>query len=78
MQRPLCGFAHHGILISQQRQQGRDERRVSAVPRSDCSVAHHTIAPDALNGRARENFAEAGIVQSQQIVETRRDQLGAG
>lgn len=69
---------HHWRHIILQRREQRDEALILAVARCDAGIADHTIAPNTLDWRSRENLAKACIIQLQQIGDTRRDQFSAG
>ena len=46
--------------------------RIAAVADGDQHVAHEAVAPDALDGRARKQRAEAGIVERGELGQARR------
>src|SRR5436190_22380462 len=68
-QRPARRFGHHFVLVLDEPLQDRRQLGEPAIPRGDRRVAHHPVPPDPLDRRAREDPAEAGIVELEKVGE---------
>ena len=72
MQGPHGHGAHQRRGVVEQALDGRQQARIARVAGGDERVAHHAVAPGALDGRAGEALAEGGIVERQQLGQRRR------
>src|SRR5690606_13567928 len=75
---PLRRFGHHRVGIVQQRRDRRQQLEIAAIARRDQAVADEPAPPDPLDRRSGEFHPERSIVQQQQLIEPRCDQLLAG
>ena len=78
LQGPYCCAAHDRRFVFQQSFDIWQKRFITGITGGDQHIAEEAVAPDPFHRGTRKQSAESGVIQCQQVGQTRRFQIVAG